>query len=425
MPARPRRASLGLLFFLAQRSLRGSKLTAFLLVIAVAAGVGFQIPNTANIDGYRAELMDQGIVVGLGDVRLRPARGSLFKDGEGIAEKARAVEGVEAAVPVLAVSGAVVRAGETMGLLVYGVDPAAPRQPYRLLAGEALERGDTGSVLLGMALAKKLGVEVGDTVELRVILSSGDELGVATLDFLEQGCALGLPVDCGRAREAAVRLHRFSVRVRGLVGGAFSAYEGAVVDLSFLRALSQAPRAASMVLVHAVDHSRAHARELSARVGAELGPGVRARPWMEDSHYLKSSVESATAIGGLSHTMVVSAVVIPVLSLLYINVLNRRREIGVLGAVGLRRGEIFAAFLLQALLVGAAGASIGCGLGYGLVRYFDAHPIFGWDGFVIRPLISVRSFVEPALVVMAATVFAGVYPALRASRVDPGRVLRG
>jgi putative ABC transport system permease protein len=278
-------------------------------------------------------------------------------------------------------------------------------------------------VLLGAALAKRLGVGVGDTVELRVILSSGDELGVATLDFLEQGCAMGLPVDCGRVREAGVRLHRFSVRVRGLVGGAFSAYEGAVVDLSLLRALSEAPRAASMVLVYGGDHGAA--RALSARVGAELGPQVRARAWMDDSHYLKSSVESAAAIGGLSHTMVVSAVVIPVLSLLYINVLNRRREIGVLGAVGLHRGEIFAAFLFQALLVGAAGASIGCGLGYGLVRYFAAHPIFGWDGFVIRPLISPRSFVEPALVVMAATVLAGVYPALRASRVDPGRVLRG
>jgi ABC-type lipoprotein release transport system permease subunit len=421
--ARSRRASLGLLFFLAQKSLRGSLLTAFLLVIAVAAGVGFQIPNTANLEGYTAELMEQGIVVGLGDVRLRPARGSLFKDGEGVAERARGVEGVEAAVPVLVAPGAVVHAGETLGTLVYGADSAAARQPYRLLAGQALEPGDSGGVLLGMALAKRLGVGVGDTVELRIILSSGDELGVEALDFLEQGCALGLPVDCGRARETAVRLHRFSARIRGLAGGAFSAYEAAVVDLAFLRALSESPRAASLVLVFGGDHGAA--RALSAKVGAELGPPVRARPWMEDSHYLRSSVESVVALGAISHTMVVSAVVIPVLSLLYINVLHRRREIGVLGAVGLGRGEIFAVFLLQALLVGAAGASIGCGLGYGLVRYFQARPIFGWDGFVIRPLVSAQSFLQAALVVTAATVLAGVYPALRAARVDPGRVLRG
>jgi ABC-type antimicrobial peptide transport system permease subunit len=59
------------------------------------------------------------------------------------------------------------------------------------------------------------------------------------------------------------------------------------------------------------------------------------------------------------------------------------------------------------------------------VRWFGAHPIFEWYGFVIRPVISVRSFVEPALVVVGAAVIAGVVPAVRASRVDPARVLRG
>jgi putative ABC transport system permease protein len=145
---------------------------------------------------------------------------------------------------------------------------------------------------------------------------------------------------------------------------------------------------------------------------------------MDDSQYLASSVSSVDALSAVSHAMVVSAVVIPVWALLYVHVLARRRDIGVLGALGLGRLELFLTFLAQALIVSVAGAILGCGLGYGLVRWFTAHPIFEWYGFVIRPVVSARAFIEPALIVVGAAVLAGVMPAVRAARLDPARILR-
>ena len=63
------------LLFLARKNLGASRWTTALLVAAVAAGVGFQIPNAANMAGYERELLREGISAGHGDVRVRPRAG--------------------------------------------------------------------------------------------------------------------------------------------------------------------------------------------------------------------------------------------------------------------------------------------------------------------------------------------------------------
>ena len=67
----------------------------------------------------------------------------------------------------------------------------------------------------------------------------------------------------------------------------------------------------------------------------------------------------------------------------------------------------------------------GTAIGFGVIRWFQAHPIFEWEGFLIRPAFGAWIFLGPALLVLFATLVAGIFPAWRAARVDPARVLRG
>ena len=143
----PSRATPGLLLFVAGRGLLASRLTTALLIAAVAAGVGFQIPNTANLLGYRGELIRQGVSSGFGDVRLRPRTGERFPDGETIAARARALPGVTAALPLLTLPGAVVRGDETMVTPVHGIDPAEARALLRSLRDAAPQRSDAAAAL--------------------------------------------------------------------------------------------------------------------------------------------------------------------------------------------------------------------------------------------------------------------------------------
>jgi putative ABC transport system permease protein len=386
------------LLFFALRSLLQSRMTLGLLVFAVAGAVGLAIPNTANIAGYSAELLDQGITHGYGDVHVQPSKGARFRDADGLARELGALPGVQAAVPLLTTPGAVGKDERYTVAPVQAIDVQSAHMPYQARLGASPSPSSLGAdeVVVGSLVASELGIHEGDVVDLRILLPAHDEV----------------PESAGT----------FQMHVRAIVIGSFGASESAFVDRTFLASAMGDERAASTILLYTGDHEGAPA--LARRID-QGRPGTRSLAWSEDSPYLGNAVRANQALATISNTMVVVAVSIPVWALLYVNVLQRRREVGLLGALGFGRSEIFAAFLLQAFLVGVAGIVIGVGIGAVLIHWFEVHPLFESDSLVVRPAATAASYWEPALVVFAATMVAGVFPAWRASRVDPAQVLRG
>jgi ABC-type lipoprotein release transport system permease subunit len=384
--------------FLAVRGLRESVLSTGLMVVAVAVGIGFEVPSTANIEGYRAELLSQSLDSGSGDVRVRPGRGPLVRDADALARRIARHPGVLEADPVLSLPASVRGRGHAASLSVIGVEPGARFHPYRLTAGQPLADGDgPRGILLGTSVARNLGVSVGDEVEATLLLSTYPRL------VLDDG-----------------GFETYAFVVRGLVG--FNAADNAYVSRAFLAPELGDEHAASAVLVHIADHEAAPA--FAAAIGRGE-PGVRVRAWMDDSPYLRSSVQAAKTLAGASWVMGVLAVGIPVLALLYISTLHRRRQIGLLTAMGFSRRDLFATFLLQALVLGLAGVTVGGLLASSLVRYLVAHPIFDWYGFVVRPVLTPGALAKTAGAILATALVAGTYPAFRAARMDPSRILRG
>jgi putative ABC transport system permease protein len=117
-------------------------------------------------------------------------------------------------------------------------------------------------------------------------------------------------------------------------------------------------------------------------------------------------------------------VIIPVLSLLYIDALHRRRQVSLLSAIGFREREIFFIFFAKALIVGIVGVLIGAAVGWGILGYFNLHPIYNYEKFVIRPAITFSNMLFPMLLVLATTALAGSLPAWQAARVNPSDTLR-
>ncbi len=391
------RARARLLLFVAWRSLGASRLTLVLLVLPIALGVGFQIPNTANLAGSSATLLEEGLTHGAGDIRVEPRTRPRFADGDALAARLQALAGARAATPILVFAGAIGRNGRFHGAPVYGVDPDAPHQPFRVLEGAPLQPGDRGGVLVGTALARRLGLRPGDAVELRAIFS---------------------PPEAALADED---LGRYTMTVRGVVAGSSGAYRFVYVDRGFLAAEAGEPRAASAIYVHLADHDAA--ATLAEHINRSL-PEVRSADWRTDDPFLPNVLRAYRIVNGVTYAMVIGAISVPLWALLYIHVLRRRREIGILVALGFRRGEVFAIFLLQSLLVAGAGIAIGAGFGYAACAYFEHSPIFSWEGMVVRPLLEPAAFAIPALVALATVAAAGGFAAWRAARVDPARALQ-
>jgi lipoprotein-releasing system permease protein len=382
--------------------LTANKTVAALLVVATAVGVGFQIPNAANLAGYTAELLSHGVSAGWGDVRLRPAAAERFADGDGLAARARRVPGVRAVAPILMLPGAAGHGGRFVSLPIAGIDvgagPGAERAPFRVMSGAPLAAGDADGVLVGASAAERLGVAVGDRISLRVILSAAPR---AVLD------------DGG--------IGRYELTVRGIVSGYFGAFDPVYVSRAFLGGELGAPGAVTQLFVYS--DAPFEAASLARRLEAAL-PEASARDWLDDSPLLRGSIEASAAIGRMSGSMVFFAVAVPVAALLYISVLQRRRDTALLGALGFGRRDLFLAVLAQAFLVAVAGGLVGAALGCGLVALFQRYPVFAWHTFVVRPVLSLDVLLRSSLLVVAAAMVAALYPAWRAARLDPAPVLR-
>jgi putative ABC transport system permease protein len=108
---------------------------------------------------------------------------------------------------------------------------------------------------------------------------------------------------------------------------------------------------------------------------------------------------------------------IVIMSLMSIAVSERRREIGVRRSVGASRGDVIFQFLLEAVSVAVAGGVLGVLLGTGGIqiaaRLQKLPPVLVWQPFATAVLLSV----------VIGIVF-GIYPAWKASRVDPIQALR-
>jgi len=108
---------------------------------------------------------------------------------------------------------------------------------------------------------------------------------------------------------------------------------------------------------------------------------------------------------------------IVIMSLMSIAVSERRKEIGVRRSVGAARSDIVAQFLFEATLVAAIGGLVGVVIGWGgmqlVTRLQNLPHILVWQPFAIAILLSV--FIGITF---------GIYPAWKASRVDPIRALR-
>lgn len=122
-------------------------------------------------------------------------------------------------------------------------------------------------------------------------------------------------------------------------------------------------------------------------------------------------------------SMIVAAV--GVITTLLTSVMERTREIGLLKALGFKDSSIMTLFLSEALLVGMIGATVGLLLGMGLGTVLLSGPLGGGMMFgSITPVYLLRDLAFVWIFSVAISIIAGVYPAWRASRLDPVVALR-
>jgi putative ABC transport system permease protein len=301
----------------------------------------------------------------------------------------------------LSFAGLVSFGERTVGFVGEGVEPAGEAglsKAVRLGAGTPLS-GAPGEILLGEGLARSIGAGVGDTVTLLTNVPGG---GVNAIE----------------------------ARVTGLFHTATKAYDDRALRLP-IEAAQQLTRSRGasrlMVLLSdtgAVDGAAAALRQALA------GTGMRVRAWNELADFYNKTADLFSRQLGFVRTVILAIVLLAVSNTMARKVLEQRREIGTMMALGARRIAVARRFVGEAAAMGVVGALVGVVLGgiiAGVVTWVgipmpappgSSHGFIGGIGF------SAAAAAGAFASVLAICIAAALVPALRASQVNIVDALR-
>jgi ABC-type lipoprotein release transport system permease subunit len=163
-------------------------------------------------------------------------------------------------------------------------------------------------------------------------------------------------------------------------------------------------------------------------------PGYEVESWETSIPDLKKTMDMKTGVMGVMGVFLLGIAAIGILNLLMMAVFERTREIGIVGALGLKPREITFLFLLEGILIGVMGAVFGAVLGtlingilgvYGL-NYSQFANLTEYTALIngnIYPQMVPLKVLEHALTVAVIAALAALYPAMEASRREPAEAL--
>jgi len=163
-------------------------------------------------------------------------------------------------------------------------------------------------------------------------------------------------------------------------------------------------------------------------------PGYEVETWINSMPELKKTMDMKLSAMGVFGVILMGVAAIGILNLLMMAVFERTREIGVIGALGLKPREITLLFLLEGILIGVMGAILGTVLGLALtgtlgivgIDYTQFADLTEYTALItgkIYPEFVPLKVLNHAITLAVIAALAALYPAREAARREPAEAL--
>ncbi len=396
-------------------SKRGSRLTTFLSRTAIAGlvvGVGLLIVVLSVMNGFEREMRER--ILGLvPHVSLYAADPNV--DWRVTAARVEKVPGVVSASPLLQLNAMLVNGANAQATLLFGVDPERERKATALshfLAADAIARmqKENDVIALGQGLARKLGVVVGERIT--VIVPDRDAETGAMHPRMARYTLAGL-VKSGTELDESLALMRLDA-AQSLSGD----HSNAVALRVTVTDLFAAPR-------------------IAGELWRILEGKYYASDWTASQGNLYSAIALSKRLVGMMLAIIIAVAAFNVVSALVLVVNDKQGDIAILRSQGATSSGIIKIFLVQGFLVGAIGTLAGVIFGVALslvitdlvaglehvlhVQFLrsDVYPIS-----YLPSDVRLGDVIYVAGTALMMSMLAAIYPAWRASKVQPALALR-
>jgi lipoprotein-releasing system permease protein len=398
---------IALRYLIARRQQTSISRVSLFSTIGVAVGVMALVVALALMTGLQGEIRDR--ILG-STAHIYVWKTARIDDYKAEVERLRQIPGVVGAGPAVIGRGIVSTDRADAFITLKGVDPVLESQVTdiqrtmqqgRLLA-LASEEDERPGILLGRDLAMQLGSKVGDLVTLTTPMGTTSPMGM-------------IP----RVR---------TVRVAGIYALGLYEFDSAYgfVSLDFAkRMLAKESPDLIQLRVDDIYAASAIADSIPQRLGAEYVT--------EDWSSMNRSLFSALWLERMAISITVGLIVmvgaLNIISSLILLVRQKSRDIAILKTMGTSSRRVMGIFMMQGLIIGVVGTTVGGLCGVGLCWVLDHFELIQIPMDVYQ-VSHVPFVVEPgpfAVVVistLAICFLATIYPSRQAARLDPVRALR-
>jgi ABC-type lipoprotein release transport system permease subunit len=397
---------------LAFRDLGRNRRRSFFSALALALGLALLLMMASFLEGEMSSAMDATIRLQSGHLQVRANSydesktslkwEDLIEDPTQVAGQVASLAPVKAASPRLYATGFVSSRNNMTGVRIIGIDPVSEANtPYQegLIDGNFLTPDDREGILIGLPLADKLGLNVGDQIQLSANTSSG---GIVEQPFT----------------------------IRGIYTTETDAFDTATVFLPLgkAQAMTQTENHASTIFVLVND------KEQADSVAAALkSTSYEVLTWKEMNAFFVEFENYANSAMYVLYLIVLAITATVIVNTLIMAVYERTREIGILAAIGMKGRRILAMFLAETTLLAVGGIAMGLILGGLIVAYFARNGFYIADIYssgsllmsnTIYPKLTSDDALKLSLTAFVITLLAGLYPAVLAARMQPVEALR-
>lgn len=262
-------------------------------------------------------------------------------------------------------------------------------------------------IVIGVTLKHTLAAKVGDCIEVT-------------------SPTIGYALGNGAMRPPIAK--RF--RVIGIFEAGFEQYDAklAYTDLYEAQAFYDGGDTVTGVEMKVKDIDRA--KEVAEKIDAALGDNAlyHTLDWEELNHGLFTALRIQQVLMSLVLALIILVAAFTVIATLIMVVLDKRKEIAVMKAMGASSGAVLRVFLYQGLFIGIAGALVGLALGYAVCEWALKYgfPLDPKVYFISKLPVQMKpdNFVFTGLFAVLVCLIATVWPAQHAARLRPADAFR-
>ena len=384
-------------FVFGRKGLLGHR-TARVALASTALGVVAMVVAMALMTGYRSELEDR-LLVGGADFGVYPYSALVEHEQDRVLRSLHALSGVESVDQVAYAQGSLLgiksEFRESTAVTLRGVDPGSR------FWNRTFELPLVNSAVIGSKLARTMSLAAGDTARLMLM-----DVSENRPEFRYRSIVIQQVIETG--------YHEFD---RSWV----------VLDRRFLQAATGAAGSFEVGFEPGTDLPAA--RE---QINAATGVGYEVRDFREANETLFAALAGQQVLLFLLLGLIVLVATANVASALVVLIRERRRDLGVLAAVGLDQRLLGRTLFESGLMLTLVGTVIGLLVGASMAWSLDTFEIIRLGDDLARVYflnavpfhLSWRDLLGVALLSIVSGSVASAIPALRATRVEPARALR-